>query len=127
MRSPGQSVEEAHHLANDWVKNNISAGISDEKAGHHRAALVHLGEAIHTLQDSTSPAHLGFQEWKGAFIFEDALAHAGKENYDPGRGSSLDRVTRLAWEYFTGKRQLPDDVFEAVNNMLGSTSVEPKP
>src|SRR5207237_9218828 len=75
MRAPGQSVQNAKTHANAYVTARIKAARAlenraflskdDERTKYHEAALVQLGFAIHTLQDSTSPAHRGFQEWRG--------------------------------------------------------------
>jgi hypothetical protein len=79
-----------------------------------------MGNAIHTLQDSTSPAHEGFQVWLGASFFVEALEHVKAENFDPGVNSALDKITRRAWSYFTGDEPLPADFFAPAEN-------DPKP
>jgi hypothetical protein len=111
MRAPDQTLRQAQQLANKYVRGEITAARADEKAGKHNSALKHLGNAMHTLQDNTSPAHKGFQVWNGPAHVLDDKAHAEKENYDPGRGSNLDIATAKAWDYFTGKEQMPADFF----------------
>lgn len=55
---------------------------------------------------STSPAHAGFQRWTGEETWRETLDHVGRELYDPGAGSSLDRITKAAWGAFQ-KGELP--------------------
>jgi hypothetical protein len=108
MRAEGQTVSQARELANRFVHNSLVKAIGAQRAGDRKTAMVNLGNAIHTLQDSTSPAHEGFQQ-KGAV---GDVEHAATEWRDPGAGSALDQATKKAWDYFTGAVPLPKDFFE---------------
>ncbi len=114
MRSPDQTVSEAKELANDFVQRTIKTARSYEKKGQRRDALEALGDVMHLLQDATSPAHSGFQEWKGLGVknLRAAKKHADRENYDPGPNSDLDAATLKAWQYFTGEIPVPKDCFK---------------
>ena len=114
MRSPGETAAEAQRRANAYVRSEIKTARCLEAAGKHEEALEHLGNAIHTLQDSTSPMHAGFQVWGGISSLADlrkGLSHVKGEGYDPGYGTRLDWATRRAWQYFRGKRAMPADFF----------------
>ncbi len=113
MRGPNQSVEDAKARANRFVHDNLVQAIALERTGDHHSALVHVADAMHTLQDSTSPAHEGFQSYGGGGTAE-AVEHAAEELRDPGAGSQLDVITRQAWDYFTGAQPLPRDFFPDV-------------
>jgi len=116
MRGPEQTVAEAKRLANAYVRSEIELARLLDRDGDRDEALRHLGNAIHTLQDATSPAHSGFQEWRdewGTARSAQGRQHVSQEFYDPGPGSALDRATRRAWDYFVGNRVLPKDFFEA--------------
>ena len=71
MRGPGQSVAEAESEYNDFVSNNedqamktqISFWVSGGK-GYSDKALAEFAAALHAIEDSTSPAHAGFQLWE---------------------------------------------------------------
>jgi RHS repeat-associated protein len=111
MRAPEQTAAEARDLANAYVRNQLALAIKAQSEGSYVAAMEHLGLAIHTLQDETSPMHEGFQEWKGVRHVGAAKEHVEGENYDPGRGSELDAVTRKAWDWFVSG-DVPRDVFQ---------------
>lgn len=75
---------------------------SGRSASPHEGALLNVGLAMHTLQDNTSPMHMGVQEFdprKGT-LSAATLAHVDGELYDlsglPQKlavGENLDRVT----------------------------------
>ncbi len=99
-------------LANNFVRGQLMRARALEKSGKHPEALEFLGNAIHTLQDATSPAHNGFQEWNEKWDpLEEYLYHIKWELYDPGHDSELDRATARAWNYFKGTSPLPNDFF----------------
>jgi hypothetical protein len=78
-----------------------------------------FGQALHTVQDSTSPAHNGrhhggpiqFKPWhglSGPINWERALKHVIKEKFDPDNYySALDTATRELWSYFKCKDSAP--------------------
>ena len=112
MRAPNQTVNEARRLANQFIRVEIRAAQCLESQGEHREAFIRLGNAIHALQDATSPAHIGFQIWRGTGHLIDAKKHTDRENYDPGQNSTLDTATKKAYDYFKGSVPLPKDFFE---------------
>lgn len=123
MRSPSQTVEAARAAANDFVRQEIEAARKLEGIGSHDEAMQRLGNAMHTLQDATSPAHHGFQLWRDEYNHsKEGLGHVLKENYDPGPNSALDRVTRTVYDYFTGAQPMPEDFFARVG-----TAEPPRP
>jgi len=116
MRNPGQSPHDAATLANKYIDSAMSRAIALEKAGNHTGALVNVGLAMHTLQDNTSPMHMGVQEFdpgKGDSS-PATLGHAQGELYDPsgmpqheGVGENLDRATYDAYAHFAKATGLP--------------------
>jgi RHS repeat-associated protein len=117
MRAPGQSKAAARAAANAWVTQNLKAAQQNWctcGAMNHPVALWHFGLALHTVQDSTSPAHYGFQVWHGlAPQWWPADAdHVAKEAWDPGAGSNLDKATAWLWSFMTcPSPPLPADYF----------------
>ncbi|MGH7274363.1 MAG: RHS repeat-associated core domain-containing protein, partial [Nitrospiria bacterium] len=123
--APHQTCEGAKAAANDWVRDNLQKARAADKSGFRLRAMGFLSNAMHTLGDSTSPMHHGFQPYDGVRIIEanplgegihsedvaDLLvgAHVKGEAFDPGPGSKLDQVTLDAWRYFTGELPLPPD------------------
>ena len=106
----GQTVEEAKKLANDYVRDRITEARKLEKEGDHVGALELLGMALHTLQDSTSPSHIGFQPWGGAGS-QTGLGHVLDERTYPGDKSLLFQITQTGYKYFTGELEMPEDFF----------------
>jgi hypothetical protein len=113
MRRRGQSPEDARNEANDFIRNRICTARMYEANGFDEDAMRALSQAIHTMQDSTSPAHFGFQEaWPNTFLDTILNApHYYREAFDPGAGSVADFQTAKAWGYFTGDIPMPVDFF----------------
>jgi len=111
---PQQSVADARTLANNFILIEIIGARDTSKPVHTR--LEHLGNAMHTLQDSTSPPHHGFQSWPWPYIHPLSVRdHANAENFDPGYGSQLDAATLRVWNLFVGPtRQLLGDFFNGL-------------
>jgi hypothetical protein len=118
-----QSVGDAKNAANNIVRTRLMDAQDKERRGQHPEAMKQLGRAMHTLQDSTSPAHHGFQPWfnyRGGGANWHEWAHAGKEGIDPGYGSWLYEATLEAYQYFKGTKPMQADFFQD----LGVDSVE---
>jgi RHS repeat-associated protein len=126
MSSPNLSKSEARRRANQYVRDELDRArrlAKQSKTSGSRSdyveALRALGNAIHALQDSTSPVHHGFQFWDGRWNpgrghllgTPESRAHLAGEFFDPGEGSHLDRITRAAWDYFSTDQPYPDDFF----------------
>ncbi len=116
MRGPGQTAQQARDQANRFVHSELELARRLEAEGRHPEAMRHLGNAMHTLQDATSPSHERFQVWDekwNSVWSKNGRNHVLSEYYDPGPGSRLDRATQRAHEYFTGELALPTDFFDA--------------
>jgi RHS repeat-associated protein len=119
MRAPGQTRATAKTLANQWVTENLKAAQSlwcpCGPNVNRTVALWFFGTALHAVQDSTSPAHHGFQEWDGLSGWANelkAIAHVEKEEWDPGSGSNLDKATAWMWGFMRCPQPaLPTDFF----------------
>jgi RHS repeat-associated protein len=118
MRAPGQSKAAARAAANAWVTQNLTAAQKNWctcGAMNHPVALWFFGMALHTVQDSTSPAHHGFQQWdglSGPINLALAISHVQKEDWDPGAGSNLDKATAWLWSFMKcPPPALPTDFF----------------
>ena len=71
--------------------------------GDGRHAYDTLGWVLHTMQDSTSPAHKYFQKWNGAtptYHFSTWINHVRKEMYFWQVNSGVYRSTRWVWHMF---------------------------
>ncbi|HEX9046417.1 MAG TPA: hypothetical protein VF988_05265 [Verrucomicrobiae bacterium] len=104
----GQSVDDAQKAANDFVRDMINKARNEKKRCD---AMRDLGLAMHAVQDSTSPAHHGFQPWSDKEPRNQQLDHVEKENFDPMGGSQLDKATKDVYDYFSGAKPMPDNVF----------------
>jgi len=65
MRAPGQTVEEAERLMNNFIRQEVADYKRLMAEGKTDEAYFALGMAMHPLMDATSPSHDGYQEWKG--------------------------------------------------------------
>jgi hypothetical protein len=111
MSSPGQTPTQAWEKANEYVRNEIQLARELEGKNKHAEALVHLGNAIHTMGDTTSPMHQGYQTWhEDRSDLKKYKEHTKYEFYDPGYGSELDVQTDRAWDLFTSKEPIPNEV-----------------
>jgi RHS repeat-associated protein len=106
--TPGdKSKTEARQKANDFVRDNLN------KARNSRSiedSMKYLSNAMHAMQDATSPAHYRFRKYYGGNM--ELGLHAFQELFDPGEGSNLDKATDLAYKYYTGQLPMPRDFFE---------------
>jgi len=112
MARPGQSAADARDEANRFVRQNICLARDLYAKGLENQAMQALARAMHTVQDSASPAHFNFQQaWPntlGSTFWN--FQHYAKENFNPGEGSVAYFQTSLAWDYFNGA-SMPSDFF----------------
>jgi RHS repeat-associated protein len=114
LRAPRQSKEEAKAKANIWVRTQLQLARDNEAVGRQDVALMYLGNAMHTLQDATSPSHVGFQEFQceGLGFWFNIGRHAlGDISNYPDFRSALNRETRRAYDYLNQPQPLPADFF----------------
>jgi len=82
VRAPGQTVEEAERLMNNFIRQEVAEYKRLMAEGKTDEAYFALGMAMHPLMDATSPAHEGMQEWSGYLgysKFKKALEHMRQE------------------------------------------------
>ena len=95
------SVAEARQKSNAWVREQYSYALYFKNIGDMDSALFYFGKALHTLQDETSPAHIGFQLWNGDEHWYQKGFHGIQELfYWQTRNTQLDSVTRKAYNWF---------------------------
>src|SRR5260370_1232623 len=58
MAMPGQSSLSARRAAESFIQNRISEAHQLAQNGNRSGALLALSEAMHTIQDSSSPMHV---------------------------------------------------------------------
>ena len=112
----------ARQLANDFVRTHIERAetfLCSQCSDLARSdALLEFGQALHTVQDSTSPAHHDFKAWHGLGLnpidHVRALRHVIRETFDPGPDSQLYQATTWLWSFLQCKESappLPSDFF----------------
>jgi hypothetical protein len=102
---------DAWRIANSFVRDSLEMARELEKKCQHLDAMVHLGHAIHTMNDFTSPPHQNYQVWdENLSLPKKAWNHTRREWVDPGAGSALDASTRRAWELFSSGGPIPREV-----------------
>jgi len=102
-----QTPVQAWEGANSFVRSELALARELERGRQHDEALIHLGNAIHTMQDSTSPAHEGYQRDPGAL---DYPGHYSRERNEGDRGPAIDAMARKAYDIFMSKGPIPKEV-----------------
>jgi RHS repeat-associated protein len=116
MTGAGQERNVAVLQANEFVTTKLNNAKEAFKSGDLNRAYSELGDAIHTLQDATSPSHREFQVWdERSSTYEQAMHSKVERNY-PAAGTrertELEGVTRWAYDIFQGKVEMPKNFFE---------------
>lgn len=114
MTPNGTSQADARSNANKFVTDEIRLAQRLERENNMNDAMLHLGYAIHCLQDATSPAHAGFRVYEGGHL--ELADHVWEELFDPGAGSWLDEATGRGYKYFKNQMPCPADYFADLGN-----------
>lgn len=115
MRNGDQTPEQAKKDADAFVRERYKWARHEFDKGNKEKAFFILGVALHAIQDATSPAHGGFQEWTGEESDMDEVNHVVQEYSYPGINSNLQKVTNDFLELFFSKKDLPDtNIFENI-------------
>lgn len=104
-----QTVSQARNLSDSFIRTKFKLAWAADTSGDWRGAMHNFGHALHTLQDSTSPSHRGFQFWSGNEHFVQQSYHVSRELYSPS-GGQLDQMTKTSWSWFVN-RKLPSNLF----------------
>lgn len=88
----------------DFVRQRLTAAIQARIATNMLLACTNLGMAIHALEDSTSPAHTGFQSWSYDESWWEIACHIFKERSYPSgdKRMELEGTVRWAFDIFSG-------------------------
>lgn len=114
MTPNGTSQEDARKNANQFVGEELQLAQRLMSNKDSKNAMLHLGYAIHCLQDATSPAHAGFRVYEGGRL--ELANHVYEELFDPGPGSWLDVATLRGYQYFQNQLPCPNDYFADLGN-----------
>jgi hypothetical protein len=106
--------------ANDLVRNSIEAARTAAAQGHQEQSMRSFAIALHALEDSTSPAHEGFQIWSDSFGVVEMANHMFAERAYPSDSDPLHRYkarlegsVRYAFNIYKGKDMMPTQFFDA--------------
>jgi hypothetical protein len=129
------SISKAQAIAESeaFVRDNLASAREDLADGHTQRGYEHLGYAMHTLQDATSPSHEAFQEFGSdepgivGWVKHQALAiaHVAQELLYPGDPvvhgelapgnravkGELEAASRWAHDIATGEASMPEKFF----------------
>jgi len=110
MTGQGRDRATEIKLGNQHVERQILAAQAAAKRGDQKAMAEHLGNAIHTVQDASSPTHRGFQTYEG-----NLLEHSGPERRYPAAGTrearELEGGTQYVYDIFRGAQKMPEKGF----------------
>ncbi|WKE66618.1 RHS domain-containing protein [Gallaecimonas kandeliae] len=102
MRNKGQSKCEAMAAANEFIKEQYRKAWRLRTDGKIKDSLFEFSIGLHTLQDSTSPSHSGFQEWSDNPGRLAVWWHVARESafYTPSQMDALNKITKDAWNWY---------------------------
>jgi hypothetical protein len=106
------------------VRTAMLTAIAQRKANNSKLALPALGKAMHALEDSTSPAHRGFQIWSYEFGIWEMARHVLKERVYPDDSlpdryqSHLEGSVQYAYDIYMEKLAIPAKFFDPVSGDL---------
>ena len=109
-----------------FIRTNLAAAIAARKAGS-ADAIPHLGQALHPLEDATSPAHVGFQSWSYDESWWAMAVHVSKERVYPDDSSdsaqvankkALEGVVEYAYDIYMEKVPMPAQFFDSKGNLI---------
>jgi hypothetical protein len=112
----------ARERANREVRNHMELSWKALDKGDYQAAYRYFAFALHTMQDSTSPEHFGFKQWRDppnmwrhplgyAQWAKDGIAHGASEMYPPGANSNFAKATRDAMDWLLTRKIPAGDLF----------------
>jgi hypothetical protein len=114
MRAPGQSVEEARRLAENFVRSNRdqarrSQALHESRGGKGMSseALDAVGNLLHTISDSTSPMHQDFPEW---YWWQGVQHWLGERAISPERRQQAIEALRAAYGETFGPQRLAEAI-----------------
>jgi hypothetical protein len=128
--APGEKYDDRKPVfvvrSNAFVISKLTEAKHFRQQGNIPESMEQLGKAIHTLQDSTSPAHQGFQPWHDDESLISKTQHVLKEATYPDDGGStrelqrkkLEGATLWAYDIFIGKTSMPSEFFDAKSGMI---------
>jgi RHS repeat-associated protein len=103
----GQTPDQAWEGANNFVCSELTLARELEGKGQHEDALIHLGNAMHTMQDTTSPVHEGYQQDPHGI---GILVHFTGEQLEGNKRPAHDAMTQRAWDIFKSNEPVPKEV-----------------
>jgi hypothetical protein len=119
-KNPALRVDRAHAIASAdlLVKDRLHAAAVALKEHRMTEAYRALGDAIHTLQDATSPSHRGFQDWGTQSHKDHVMAERGYPGARTNERAELEGATRWALDIAEGKASTPEHFFDPASGLL---------
>jgi hypothetical protein len=98
----------------------LGKAIRARKDGDVHMALYLLGQAIHAMEDATSPAHEFFQPWRWDESYWQIAKHVAKERSYPDdpRRKALEDSVRWAYALYLEQTPMPVQFFDARGGLL---------
>ncbi|MXV50382.1 RHS repeat-associated core domain-containing protein [Pedobacter sp. HMF7647] len=100
MRNKSQTVAQAKSEADAFVRKQFALAKKLKAEGKIVEAYYQFAIGLHTLQDATSPAHAGFQEWSDHPSATQIFNHVTQELFYPGENSNLQKITNQYLDWF---------------------------
>lgn len=96
--SPPETPLEAKQKYRKWLSEKRQWFVYDMCRGARRNAFYSLGSGLHSIMDSTSPSHEGFQKWAGLFSFGAPAHGVGDQFISRDRELAAIKKMRAYWK-----------------------------
>lgn len=93
MRLPGRTPAESFRLAKDALWGAADAAVFHFRKGDTTGAKSSLGQALHAIQDSFSPAHVKREkDGQGRLVIKDLYEYTAQDSKEHAKGDELYRT-----------------------------------
>jgi hypothetical protein len=100
MSNSTLTPQQACKKSNDYIQKVAQLAVDAKMRGKKNESIFLFAVALHTMQDSVSLAHRGFQKWTGEEEWYELIWHFLQEAKTPLPGSDLHNITQRAWTSF---------------------------
>lgn len=103
MRVPGRTAAESFRLAKDSIWSWADAAVFSFRKDDAASAKSTLGQALHALQDSFSPAHVKReQDEQGRLVIKDLYEYTAQDPKQHGKGDETYRTAEAEQSPYSG-------------------------
>ena len=109
-------------LSEQFIRSNLLSAIEAKKnESTLDNAFKFLGNAIHPLQDASSPVHIGFQDWRYDETIPEIADHVSRERLYPKDAKvkqRLEAAVSYAFDIYLEKQTMPSAFFDKNGGLI---------